>query len=67
MVFREPKRALRRLGILRPGVPIRVILNGRFNGNNDQLYGVADYYFFLRTAPIDWSKLKTIDLQEDLF
>lgn len=67
MVFREPKRAARRLAILRPSVPTRVILNGRFDRNNDQLYGVADYYFFLRTAPNDWSKLKTIDLREDLF
>jgi len=65
--FGEPIRPDRRLAILRPGIPLRVILNGRFDWTHDRLYGVADYYLFLRATPKDWSKLKTIDLQEDLF
>lgn len=66
-VFGERIREARRLAVPRSGVPIRVILNGRFDWTHDWLYGVADYYLFLRTAPNDWSKLKTIDRQEDLF
>jgi hypothetical protein len=62
-----PERASRRLAILRPGVPVRVVLNGKSDHLVERFYGVGDYYFYCRATKNDWERMKTVDLQEDLW
>jgi hypothetical protein len=62
-----PARASRRIALLRSGVPVRVILNGKRDSLVERFYGVGDYYFYCRETANDWARLKTVDLQEDLW
>lgn len=67
-LFGSPRRATRRIAVLRPWQPVRVILNGRRANYSGQTYTVGDYHFVLRAGlvPEALAPARLVDLQADL-
>jgi hypothetical protein len=65
----SPKRRTRRIALLRPWKPIRVLFNGRCASHSGQYYLLQEYYLALCTDPVPdrLGSTRFIDLQADLF
>lgn len=65
----SPKRRTRLLAVLRPWKPVRVLLNGRFDGYSGQNYLLLEYHLALCTGgvPDRLEPPRFVDLQADLF
>lgn len=65
----NPARPSRRIAILDPWNPVRILLNGRTSSYSGQHYILRDYYATLCSDPVPDSlgPLKHVDLQENLF
>lgn len=63
-----PRRKGRRLALLKPWSPVKVLLNGRAAYNSGQYYNVVEYRLLLRLgpAPSEMPEAKVIDLQAAL-
>lgn len=63
-----PTRVTRRIAILRPWRPVRVLLNGKADYHTQRWYYLREYHLVLCQPPVPESALEVrfVDLQEDL-
>lgn len=63
-----PRRKQRRLALLKPWAPVKVLLNGRAASYSGQYYNVVEYRLLLRLGPVpsEMPEAKVIDLQAAL-
>jgi hypothetical protein len=66
--LRTPIRRTRKIGLLRPWTPLRVLLNGRSSGSSGQWYFLQEYFLVLCSEPTPkrLEHPRLVDLQADL-